>query len=55
MSAVIERFAGHHSGYRSFKAAGGVPGVLSEAGLGIEREKIVAGGNVAIYVVAPRP
>ncbi len=53
LAAVIERFAGHHSGYRSFKAAGGVPGVLSEAGLGIEREKIVAGGNVAIYVVAP--
>lgn len=53
LSAVIERFAGHHSGYRSFKASGGVPGVLSEAGLGIEREKIVAGGNVAIYVVAP--
>ncbi len=53
LAAVVERFAGHHSGYRSFKASGGVPGVLSEAGLGIEREKIVAGGNVAIYVVAP--
>jgi hypothetical protein len=53
LSAVIERFASHHSGYRSFKAAGGVPGVLGEAGLGIEREEIVAGGNVAIYVVAP--
>lgn len=55
LSAVIERFSGHYSGYRSFKASGGVPGVVGEAGLGIEREKIVAGGNVAIYVVAPKP
>ena len=54
LSAVIERFSGHYSGYRSFKAAGGVPGVVGEAGLSIEREKIVAGGNVAIYVVAQR-
>ncbi len=54
LSAVIERFAGHHSGYRSFKAADGVPGVLDEAGLGIEREKIVAGGNLSIYVVASK-
>ncbi len=55
LSAVIERFSGHYSGYRSFKASGGVPGVVSEAGLDIERQKIVAGGNVAIYVVAPKP
>ena len=55
LSSVIERFSGHHSGYRSFKAVGGVPTVVGEAGLGIEREKIVAGGNVAIYVVAPQP
>jgi hypothetical protein len=29
--------------------------VVGEAGLGIEREKIIAGGNVAIYAVAPKP
>lgn len=52
-SALIERFAGHYSGYRTFKATGGVPHVVGEAGLEVEREKIVAGGNVAIYVVAP--
>ena len=52
LSVVIERFSGHYSGYRSFKATGGVPGVVGQAALGIERQKIVAGGNVAIYVVA---
>lgn len=55
LSSVVELFSGHYSGYRSFKTAGGVPGVVGAAGLGIEREKIVAGGNVAIYVVAPKP
>ncbi|MDH3458595.1 MAG: methyltransferase domain-containing protein [Gemmatimonadota bacterium] len=55
LSVVIERFSGHYSGYRSFRTSGGVPGVVSEAGLSIDREKIVAGGNVAIYVVAPKP
>lgn len=54
LSAVIERFSGHYTGYRSFKASGGVPSVVGEAGLGIEREKIVAGGNVAIHVVRPK-
>jgi ubiquinone/menaquinone biosynthesis C-methylase UbiE len=53
-SEVIEWFSGHYSQYRAFKALGGVPGVVGEAGLGIEREKIVAGGNVAIYVVATK-
>ncbi len=55
LSAIVERVSGHYSGYRSFKASGGVPGLVAEAGLGIEREKIVAGGNVAIYVVPPKP
>lgn len=53
LNGVIERLAGHYSGYRSFKAEGGVPTSLDGAGLDIEREKIVAGGNLAIYVVAP--
>jgi ubiquinone/menaquinone biosynthesis C-methylase UbiE len=53
LSEVIERLSGHFARYTTFKASGGVPGVLDEAGLDIEREKIVAGGNVAIYVVAP--
>jgi ubiquinone/menaquinone biosynthesis C-methylase UbiE len=53
VSGLVERLSGHYSGYRSFKAAGGVPGVLQAAGLEVEREKIMAGGNVAIYVVSP--
>ena len=55
LSVVIERFSGHYSGYRSFKTSGGVSGAVGEAGLVIDRERIVAGGNVAIYVVAPKP
>lgn len=55
VSEVIERLSGHYSKYRSFKASGGVPSVMFEAGLGTEREKIVAGGNVAIYAVTPTP
>jgi ubiquinone/menaquinone biosynthesis C-methylase UbiE len=54
LTRVVERFSGHYSGFRTFKASNGVPGVVGAAGLGIEREKTVAGGNVAIYVVAPR-
>jgi len=53
LSTVIEWFSGHYSGYRSFKAADGVPGSVGRAGLDIEREQIVAEGNVGIYVVAP--
>lgn len=53
-SRIIERLSGHYSRYRSFEASGGVPSVVDRAGLGIEREKIVAGGNIAIYVVRPQ-
>ena len=54
VSRVIERFSGHDREFRSFKAAGGVPPVIARAGLDLEREKIVAGGNLALYVVRPR-
>jgi ubiquinone/menaquinone biosynthesis C-methylase UbiE len=52
-SWVVERLSRHYSGYRSFKADGGVPSVIDRAGLTITREKIVAGGNLAIYIVTP--
>ena len=52
---VIERFSGHFSEFRSFKVSGGIPHVMGEAGFGIEREKIVAGGTLAIYEVTPTP
>lgn len=46
---LMERLSRHYSGYRSFKAGGGVPAVVGETDLRIESEKIVAGGNMAIY------
>lgn len=52
-SWVIERFSGHYSGYQSFKKSGGVPDVVNSIGLTIGHEKIVAGGNIAIYLVEP--
>lgn len=55
LSSVMERFSGHYSGYQSFKASGGVPWVVDRVGLAIEREKIVAGGNIAIFEVTPQP
>lgn len=51
VSWIVERFSGHFSGYQSFKAAGGVPHIVDSIGLTIQREKIVAGGNIAIYLV----
>jgi ubiquinone/menaquinone biosynthesis C-methylase UbiE len=53
LSEVIERFSGHHTGYRSFKSARGLPGLAESIGFTIRREKIVAGGNIAIYLVVP--
>lgn len=53
VSWLMERLSGHFAGYQSFRAQGGVPSVMDSAGLEITREKIVAGGNVAIFVVAP--
>jgi ubiquinone/menaquinone biosynthesis C-methylase UbiE len=53
VTEVVERLSGHHSGYRSFKHAGGAPATLRQAGLDLERQKIVAGGNVGIYVAHP--
>lgn len=53
VTAAMERLSGHYSGYRSYKAAGGVPAVAAGADLEVEREKVVAGGNMALYVVTP--
>ncbi|MBT8247458.1 MAG: class I SAM-dependent methyltransferase, partial [Acidimicrobiia bacterium] len=52
---IIERFTGHYRQYRSFQTAGGVPPLLAAAGLEIEREKIVAGGNLVIFVITRAP
>ena len=50
VSIIVERLSGHYSGYRGFRAGGGIPGLLEEGALVMEREKITAGGNVAIYI-----
>lgn len=47
---VIERVGGHFAGYRSFREIGGLPALAPASGLEIEKEKIVAGGNLAIYL-----
>lgn len=52
-SHLVEGLSGHFTHYRSFKDSRGVPGVVREASLRVEREKVVAGGNVAIFVVSP--
>ena len=52
---MLERFSGHHNGYKTFKASGGIPPLLRQAGLTLEREKIVAGGNLAVYVSRTAP
>jgi ubiquinone/menaquinone biosynthesis C-methylase UbiE len=52
-TAVMERLSGHYSGYRSYKAGGGVPAIAAAADLEVEREKVVGGGNMALYVVKP--
>ncbi len=49
LSWLIERVGGHYSGYRSFGREGGVPGLADRSGAVVDREKIVAGGNLAIY------
>jgi ubiquinone/menaquinone biosynthesis C-methylase UbiE len=49
---AIERVGGHYSGYRSFRRNGGAPALVSGTGLVLEREKIVAGGNLAVYVAS---
>lgn len=48
---LIERVSGHYGGFRSFRGAGGIPPLAASAGLTIEGEKIVSGGNLAIYVL----
>ena len=52
VTSIIERLAGrdHFREWRSYLAAGGLPPLVSHE-LEIEREKIVAGGNLALWLV----
>ena len=53
-SVLTELIAGptHHRHYRGFLAAGGIPEIAGSAGFTIEREKVVAGGNMGLYLLA---
>jgi ubiquinone/menaquinone biosynthesis C-methylase UbiE len=53
LSAVPERIAGrtHHREYRRYIKLGGIPAVAPDAGLVVDREKIIAGGNLALWLL----
>lgn len=53
VSAVPERIAGrtHHREYRRYLKLGGISAIAPEAGLAVEREKIIAGGNLALWLL----
>lgn len=53
VSAVAERVAGrtHHSEYRRYLSLGGIPEMAAGAGLVVDREKVVAGGNLALWLL----
>ena len=55
ISAVPERIAGrtHHREYRRYLKLGGIPAMALEAGLAVEREKVIAGGNLAVWILRP--
>ncbi len=55
-STVAERVAGstHYNNWRTYMRAGGLPGLLSDTSLTIEREKISAGGNLSLWLLKRR-
>ena len=52
MSWGVERLAGadHFGEFRTFVKAGGLPTVIPGSRLRLDRERLLAGGNVAVYV-----
>ncbi len=55
MTRAIEFIAGgeHYRNYRQYMASGAMPSRLAQQGLPVERQKVVAGGNLALFVVRP--
>ena len=53
LSTVAERIAGrdHYRNWRAYLSSGGVQAASREVGLTAEREKIVAGGNLAVWLL----
>jgi ubiquinone/menaquinone biosynthesis C-methylase UbiE len=52
VSVATELAAGrtHYRHYRAFMAAGGIPGLIADR-FGVEQEKVVAGGNIGLYLL----
>ena len=55
LSTVAERVAGrdHYRNWRTYLRSGGIPTMATDTGLTVEREKIVAGGNLALWLLSP--
>ena len=51
VSYAIEAVSGHFSGFRSFRAGGGIPGLATHTGVPVVDQKPVSGGNIGFYVV----
>jgi ubiquinone/menaquinone biosynthesis C-methylase UbiE len=53
VSAIPERIAGrdHYRNWRRYLRSGGIPTMAPKAALTVEREKIVAGGNLALWLL----
>lgn len=53
VSMVAERIAGkeHKRNCKTFIAQGGIPGLAADAGLVVEEQKVVTGGNMGIYLL----
>lgn len=52
LAFVAESIARHRDRSQEFLAAGGVPGLAGRHGLEVERTKVVAGGNMGLYLLA---
>ena len=51
ISLVAETIARHRDRSAAFLASGGMPTLAARLGLTLERTKVVAGGNIALYVL----
>lgn len=57
VSMVAERLAGrtHHRNWKTYLQSGGIPPVLADLGLEVQREKAVAGGNLSLWTIGTAP
>ena len=55
LSTIGERLAGkdHYRNWRSYMATGGMPALLDDLDMTVTREKIVAGGNLSLWISTP--